>query len=89
MKGYDQTINVILEQSHERVFSEDNGVEQNPLGLYIIRGDNMWVNSFWLYFSFIIYYPFSAIIGELDEEEDSKKDLSTILAPPLKPIAHS
>lgn len=36
-------MNVILEQSHERVFSEDKGVSQNPLGLYIIRGDNMYV----------------------------------------------
>lgn len=41
LRGYDQTINVILEQSHERIFSEDKGVEQNPLGLYIVRGDNM------------------------------------------------
>ncbi|RYH25289.1 hypothetical protein EON65_15650 [archaeon] len=41
MRGFDQTINVILERSHERVFSDDKGVEQNPLGLYMIRGDNM------------------------------------------------
>eukprot|EP00598_Pedospumella_elongata_P006499 CAMPEP_0184970380 /NCGR_PEP_ID=MMETSP1098-20130426/2894_1 /TAXON_ID=89044 /ORGANISM="Spumella elongata, Strain CCAP 955/1" /LENGTH=95 /DNA_ID=CAMNT_0027492317 /DNA_START=33 /DNA_END=320 /DNA_ORIENTATION=- len=41
LKGFDQTMNVILEQSHERVFSEDKGVSQNPLGLYIIRGDNI------------------------------------------------
>jgi small nuclear ribonucleoprotein (snRNP)-like protein len=34
-------MNVILEQSHERVFSEDKGVVLNVLGLYIIRGDNM------------------------------------------------
>jgi small nuclear ribonucleoprotein (snRNP)-like protein len=36
-------MNVILEQSHERVFSESKGAKQNPLGLYIIRGDNMYV----------------------------------------------
>lgn len=41
LKGFDQAINIILEQSHERVFSEDTGVIQNVLGLYIIRGDNM------------------------------------------------
>mmetsp|Transcript_5164 Transcript_5164/g.7124 ORF Transcript_5164/g.7124 Transcript_5164/m.7124 type:complete len:95 (-) Transcript_5164:84-368(-) len=41
LKGFDQTINIILEQSHERVFSEDRGVMQNTLGLYIIRGDNI------------------------------------------------
>mmetsp|Transcript_18811 Transcript_18811/g.41920 ORF Transcript_18811/g.41920 Transcript_18811/m.41920 type:complete len:87 (+) Transcript_18811:234-494(+) len=41
LKGFDQTMNLILEQSHERVFSEDKGCMQNPLGLYIIRGDNI------------------------------------------------
>jgi U6 snRNA-associated Sm-like protein LSm8 len=41
LKGFDQVQNVILEQSHERIFSEDRGVVQNVLGLYIIRGDNM------------------------------------------------
>ena len=41
LKGFDQTTNIILEQSHERVFSEEKGVVQNPLGLYIVRGDNM------------------------------------------------
>lgn len=41
LKGYDQTTNLILENTHERVFSVDKGVEQNVLGLYIIRGDNM------------------------------------------------
>ena len=40
-KGYDQTLNVILEQSHERIYSLHEGVVQNVLGLYIIRGDNM------------------------------------------------
>ncbi|KAK5981064.1 U6 snRNA-associated Sm protein LSm8 [Trichostrongylus colubriformis] len=41
MKGFDQLVNVVLEDSHERVYSETQGVEQIPLGLYIIRGDNM------------------------------------------------
>jgi len=41
MKGFDQTINVILEDSHERVYSESAGVSQIPLGLYIVRGDNV------------------------------------------------
>ena len=36
-------MNVVLERSHERVFAEDMGVAVNPLGLYIIRGDNMLV----------------------------------------------
>jgi U6 snRNA-associated Sm-like protein LSm8 len=41
LKGYDQAINVILEDSHERIYSTDSGVVQNPLGLYIIRGDTI------------------------------------------------
>lgn len=41
MKGFDQTINIILENSHERVYSETSGVSQIPLGLYIVRGDNV------------------------------------------------
>jgi U6 snRNA-associated Sm-like protein LSm8 len=41
MKGFDQTINVVLEDSHERVYSESAGVAQIPLGLYILRGDNI------------------------------------------------
>ncbi len=41
LKGFDQTINLILASSHERVFSSGMGVEVVQLGLYIIRGDNM------------------------------------------------
>lgn len=41
LKGFDQTINIILDESHERVFSTINGIEQVVLGLHIIRGDNI------------------------------------------------
>eukprot|EP00937_MAST-01D_sp_MAST-1D-sp2_P007980 g7980.t1 len=41
LKGFDQALNVILEECHERVYSLDTGVEQVVLGLYIIRGDNI------------------------------------------------
>lgn len=30
-----------MEDSHERVFSTSQGVEVVPLGLYVIRGDNI------------------------------------------------
>lgn len=40
LKGFDQTINLILDDSHERVYSSA-GVEQVTLGLYIVRGDNV------------------------------------------------
>ncbi|XP_059476464.1 U6 snRNA-associated Sm-like protein LSm8 [Neocloeon triangulifer] len=41
LKGFDQTINLILDESHERVYSVNAGVEEVPLGLHIIRGDNV------------------------------------------------
>eukprot|EP00118_Oscarella_pearsei_P023297 m.276911 g.276911 ORF g.276911 m.276911 type:complete len:97 (+) comp40606_c0_seq44:127-417(+) len=41
LKGYDQTVNIVLDDSHERVFSASTGVEQVNLGLYIVRGDNI------------------------------------------------
>ncbi|ORZ16985.1 hypothetical protein BCR42DRAFT_413696 [Absidia repens] len=40
LRGTDQTSNVILEKCEERVFSS-TGTEVNPLGLYLIRGDNI------------------------------------------------
>lgn len=39
--GSDQYLNLILKDCHERVFSEEEGVEQVVLGLYVIRGDNV------------------------------------------------
>lgn len=41
LKGYDQCINVVLEDSFERVYSTKEPVEAVELGLYIVRGDNM------------------------------------------------
>ena len=41
LKGYDQTTNLILEKSQERVYSAHAGTETISLGLYIVRGDNM------------------------------------------------
>ncbi|RKP37580.1 n-alpha-acetyltransferase 38, NatC auxiliary subunit-like protein [Dimargaris cristalligena] len=41
LKGFDQTTNVVLTDSSERIFSEDEGVESIALGLYFIRGDSI------------------------------------------------
>lgn len=41
LKGLDQQTNVVLEDCHERVYQEASGVEQEVLGLYIIRGQNV------------------------------------------------
>ncbi|KAH0919584.1 hypothetical protein HID58_027244 [Brassica napus] len=83
LKGFDQATNIILDESHERVFStkislsfdmlfclKHEGVQQHVLGLYIIRGDNI------------------GVIGELDEELDASLDFSKLRAHPLKPVVH-
>ena len=41
LKGFDQAINLVLDDSHERVYNTHMGVEQVLLGLYIVRGDNV------------------------------------------------
>jgi len=41
LKGFDQNINLILNECHERVYSLSRGVEKVVLGLYVIRGDNV------------------------------------------------
>ena len=40
LRGVDQVTNIVLDKCHERVYSEA-GVEQVPLGLFIVRGDNV------------------------------------------------
>ncbi|KAI0052162.1 Sm-like ribonucleoprotein [Auriscalpium vulgare] len=39
LAGYDQKSNVVLSDSKERVYSLDEGVEEVPLGLYLVKGD--------------------------------------------------
>ena len=41
-RGSDQHTNIILEKCYERVFSKEHGVETVELGLYVVRGDNMY-----------------------------------------------
>ena len=41
LRGLDQVLNIVLEKCHERIFSTTEGMVQNVLGLYMIRGDNM------------------------------------------------
>ena len=43
LKGFDQTVNVILDECKERTYDPTEGVEQVALGLYILRGDNLYV----------------------------------------------
>ncbi|KAH9973876.1 Sm-like ribonucleoprotein [Lactifluus volemus] len=39
LAGYDQKSNVVLSDSKERIYSMDEGVEEIPLGLYLVKGD--------------------------------------------------
>lgn len=41
MAGYDQKSNVVLSDSKERVYSVEEGVEEIPLGLYLVKGDQI------------------------------------------------
>eukprot|EP01061_Rhynchopus_euleeides_P006768 TRINITY_DN15809_c0_g1_i1.p1 TRINITY_DN15809_c0_g1~~TRINITY_DN15809_c0_g1_i1.p1 ORF type:complete len:106 (+),score=27.60 TRINITY_DN15809_c0_g1_i1:88-405(+) len=41
LKGYDQLVNVILEDTHERIYSTDAPVIEDPLGLHLLRGDDI------------------------------------------------
>ncbi|KZT03746.1 LSM-domain-containing protein [Laetiporus sulphureus 93-53] len=41
MAGYDQKANVVLSDSKERVYSMEEGVEEIPLGLYLVKGDQI------------------------------------------------
>ena len=45
LAGYDQKSNVVLSESKERVYSLDEGVEEVPLGLYLVKGDMMYVSA--------------------------------------------
>lgn len=39
--GHDQVQNLILSESHERVYATDADVECVPTGLYVVRGDTV------------------------------------------------
>ncbi|KAF9390875.1 hypothetical protein CPC16_004746 [Podila verticillata] len=37
--GYDQACNIILTQTHERIYSSDEPMKSVPIGVYVIRGE--------------------------------------------------
>lgn len=41
LKGMDNQTNLILDDSHERVFSLEQGFQKHQLGLCLIRGENV------------------------------------------------
>ena len=74
LMGHDQTTNVILASTVERIFSTPDSEEPSQEvdhGLYLIRGDNV------------------ALLGLVDEEADEEIDWTQVKAPPLGPMKRS
>ena len=90
LAGFDQKSNVVLSDSKERVYSMDEGVEEIPLGLYLVKGDMMSVSLLLLFASLCLTSTpqCSVLIGELDDALDQSVDLGTIRADPLPPIRY-
>lgn len=88
MKGYDQTSNLILADAVERIYSLDEPVEEAPLGLYIIRGDNMCeLSESAVSFRLTRVSTLrSVLVGEMDAQAESKLDFNSIRADPLDEI---
>ncbi|KAI5117158.1 hypothetical protein M0805_001016 [Coniferiporia weirii] len=41
LAGFDQRSDIVLSESKERIYSIDEGVEEVPLGLYLVKGDQI------------------------------------------------
>ncbi|WFD03423.1 snRNP Sm proteins [Malassezia obtusa] len=41
LRGYDALGSLVLSHCVERIFSSDAGVEEVPLGVYVLRGDSI------------------------------------------------
>jgi U6 snRNA-associated Sm-like protein LSm8 len=41
LKSFDQSMNMVLSECYEKVYSPDEGVSFAKMGLYMIRGDNV------------------------------------------------
>lgn len=88
MAGFDQKSNIVLAESKERVYSLDEGVEEIPLGLYLVKGEMMLVVPHLKRYIASLTRSFSSLVGEIDEEVDQSVDLSTIRAEPIPPIRY-
>ena len=59
LAGFDQKSNVVLSDCKERVYSTEEGVEEIPLGLYLVKGETVYAapsllrNVYW-YSSFTV-----------------------------------
>jgi U6 snRNA-associated Sm-like protein LSm8 len=94
LAGFDQKSNIVLADSKERVYSSDEGVEEVPLGLYLVKGEMMCVPlpaarpSICVATDSRLFYLHRCLVGELDEEIDKSVDLASIRAEPIPPIRY-
>ncbi|XP_075651890.1 sm-like protein LSM8 isoform X1 [Castanea sativa] len=97
LKGFDQATNIILDESHERVYSTK--VRMLTLISFQLRflfkitslfaSSNLQEGVQQLVLGlYIMRGDNISIVGELDEELDSHLDMSKLKAHPLKPVIH-
>lgn len=79
LRGYDALGSLVLSHCIERIFSSDAGVEEVPLGVYVLRGDSMYVP---------IADSHSSLVGDVDVERDRKIDWSSLHAEPIPITKH-
>lgn len=84
LKGCDARANIILADCVEREYSLDEGVNMIPLGLYMIKGDNLYVFTPSLYS--LVLTDFRVMIGEVDADKEASLDYKSIRAEPLNEI---
>ena len=90
IQGFDQTINLILDETHERVYSAGQGVEQVQYDVFV----NRWrflqrcVHVQVVLGLHIVRGDNICVVGEIDEDIDSRLDLHNMKAEPLNPVPH-
>ncbi|XP_042389157.1 sm-like protein LSM8 isoform X1 [Zingiber officinale] len=103
LRGFDQATNIILDESHERVYSTRVSYSLystvilffflpistfNPLCLFLLSIILQEGVQQLALGLYIIRGDNISVVGELDEELDLVNDLSKIKAHPLKPVIH-
>ena len=87
IQGFDQTINLILDETHERVFSASQGVEQ--VENVLITEFNQQRSHFQVVLGLhIVRGDNICVVGEIDEDIDQRLDLHNIKAEPLNAGPH-
>ena len=89
MQGFDQTINLILDETHERVYSPGQGVEQ-------VGGGRSWCSSEFcnglllqvVLGLHIVRGDNICVVGEIDEDIDSRLELHNMKADPINSVPH-